>query len=307
MERYKDIAFQRNYGFWNEAEQKRLSEAKVAIAGVGGDGFQLGYKLAMMGVENFSIADPEVFETENSNRVFGATTSSNGRNKAEIFKEMVLDIRPNATIDVYLDGVNKDNVETFMHGADLVLDESELTHLEIGTMIAREARNQNIPDLVVMNIGFSAIATSFRPDFGNTFEDMMGIPKGMPLDEVAKLSVDFTRCLPYVPKYGDINTLIAVQNGSHLPSISQGVDIASAMGTTEVFLHLTSNIKNNRRKPTWSPKFRYMDSYNGKSGVIHTPRLSYYMGLINVIGLSFLNLNPKASYSKEERELRNQP
>lgn len=302
---HKDIAYQRNYGFWNEEEQNKLSIAKVAIAGVGGDGFQLGYKLAMMGVRNFSIADPETFETENSNRVFGATSSNIGQNKAEVFKAMVTDIRPDAAIDIYTDGVNQDNVKEFMHGANLVLDESELTHLELGTMIARTARGEKIPDLLVMNIGFAAIATSFHPEKGKTFEDVMGVPNGMPLDEVADLEVDFSRCLPYIPKYGDLSTLLAVQEGAPLPSISQGVDIASALGTTETFLHLTKNLGNHRRQPTWAPKFRYMDSYNGDSGVIRTPRLSYYLGLIAVISRSQFGLNPNASYKKEDRIIRN--
>lgn len=306
MEDYKNIAYQRNYGFWNEAEQKCLSKARVAIAGAGGDGFQLGYKLAMMGVNNFSVADPETFEIENSNRVFGATVSNCGRNKAEVFRDMVHDIRPNASVDIYTDGVNEDNIKEFMYGADLVLDETELTHLELGTMVARTARGNKIPDLLVMNIGFSAIATSFHPERGKTFEDIMGIPKGMPLDEVADLEVDFSRCLPYIPKYGDIKTLLATKDGASLPSISQGVDVASAIGTTEAFLHLTKDAGNNRRQPIWAPKFRYMDSYNGESGITRTPRLSYFMGLIAVLGRCYLDVNPYGSYSLEERNLRGQ-
>jgi len=306
MEDYKDIAYQRNFGFWNEAEQKRLGDAKIAIAGVGGDGFQLGYKLAMMGVNHFSVADPETFERENSNRVIGATSSHIGQNKAEVFKEMVKDMRPDATIDVFTDGVNTENVEDFMYGADLVLDESELTRLEIGTMLARTARKAMLPDLLVMNVGFSAIATSFHPAKGKTFEDIMGIPKGTPLDEVAEMNVDFSRCLPYIPKYGDLSTLIATQKGAPLPSISQGVDVASAIGSTEAFLHLTQNSGNHRRQPTWAPKFRYMDSYNSESGVTRMPRLSYYLGLAAVVGRSSVGLNPRASYRDEERRKRNQ-
>lgn len=306
MEDYKDKAYQRNFGFWNESEQQRLSRAKVAIAGVGGDGFQLGYKLAMMGVNHFSVADPETFERENSNRVIGATSSHIGQNKAEVFKEMVTDMRPDATVEVFTDGVNNENVEEFMHGADLVLDESELTRLEIGTMLARTARKAMIPDLLVMNVGFSAIATSFHPEKGKTFEDIMGIPKGAPLNEVAEMEVAFSRCLPYIPKYGDLNTLIATQKGAPLPSISQGVDVASAIGSTEVFLHLTQNTGNHRRQPTWAPKFRYMDSYNGESGVARMPRVSYYLGLLAVVGRSSLGINPRASYREEDRKKRDQ-
>lgn len=297
-------AYKRNYGFWNEAEQEALGQSKVAIAGVGGDGFQLGIKLAMMGVVRFSIADPEVFEIENSNRVFGATSSSYGKNKAEVFSEMVHDIRPEATVDIYNDGVNQENVKEFMHDADLVLDESELTYLQIGTMIAREAREQRIPDLMVMNIGFCGIATSFHPQSRNTFEKMMGIAKNTPLDEVADMSVDFSRCLPYIPNYGDINSLIAVQEGASLPSISQGVDIASAIGSTEAFLHLTAGARNKRRKPTWAPRFRYMDAYNGTSGVINFSRASHYLGLAALATREQLGLNPRASYRQAERDSR---
>jgi len=306
MERYKDRAFQRNYGFWNEAEQKALLTKKVAIAGVGGDGFQLGLKLAMMGVENFSIADPEDFEAENSNRVLGATTNDCGQNKADIFKKRVLELRPNAKIEIFNDGVTKDNVVDFMADADLVLDESELTHLEIGTNIAREARRIKVPDLFLMNIGFAAIGSSFHfEDNKSSFESIMGIPKGMPLDEIAEMKVDFSRCLPYVPNYGDISSLIAVEQGASLPSISPGVDIASAMGSTEVFLHLTNGLGNHRRQPTWAPKFRYMDSYNGESGVTSMPRASFYRRIMGVAILSKLGLNPRASYSQEERDSRN--
>jgi molybdopterin/thiamine biosynthesis adenylyltransferase len=307
MSDFRDIIYQRNYGYWSEEEQKRLNKSRVAIAGVGGDGFQLGVKLAMLGVEKLKVADPEVFEPENSNRVIGARVSTYGQNKAEVFRDTVLDMRPNAKVDVYTDGVTEDNVKDFMDDVDLVIDESELTKLEIGTMIARNARGENIPTLLVMNIGFAAIATSFHPNPGwrqATFERVMGISKDTPLNEIADMEVDFSYCLPYIPNYGDISSLQAVQEGAPLPSISQGVDIASAIGTTEAFLHLTRNVGNKRRQPTWAPTFRYMDAYNGESGTTRTPRLSYYLGLIALIGRSQLGLNPRASYRKEERELR---
>lgn len=308
MENISKKEYSRNYGFWNEEEQRLLSKSKVAIAGVGGDGFQLGYKLAMMGVGKFTIADPEVFEEENSNRVIGATSSHLGRNKAEVFRDMVADMRPGATVDIYTEGITQDNLTEFTDGADLVIDETELTKLELGTMLAREARRKVIPDLLVMNIGFAAVATSFGPYRGHkTFEDIMGIPKGAPLDEVADMKVDFSRCLPYIPDYGDLRTLEAVKAGADLPSISPGVDVASALGSTEAFLHIVSASKkgNNRRQPTWAPRFRYMDSYNGESGVTMTPRLSYYLGLLAVAGRSVFDLNPKASYSDDNRSARN--
>lgn len=294
----------RNYGFWNEAEQQALIDAHVAIAGVGGDGFQLGQKLAQMGVQHFSIADPEVFEPENTNRVPGSTISTYGRNKAEVFEEKIKDINPDATVRVFTEGVLPENIEEFMYGADLILDESELTRLEIGTLIARQAVKQGIPDLLVMNIGFAAQATSFHPLGKKTFEDIMGIPRGMPLDEIADVEVDLSRCVPYIPKYSDLRTLKAVQEGASLPSIAQGVDIASALGSSQAFLHLTRKAGNRRPEPVWAPRFRYMDALDGTSGETRFPRFSHYRSLAHAALRQCLGQNSDASYSAEDRARR---
>jgi len=296
--------YARNYGFYSEAEQEALANSTIAIAGAGGDGFQLGYKLAMAGVGNFRVADPEVFEPENGNRVIAANENYINRNKAEVFKEWAESLPTHPNVTIYTEGVNEDNLEDFMYGADLVLDESELTYPHIGTMIARQAVKQAIPDLFVMNIAHAGVATSFHPDGRYTFEKMMGIPEGAPLDEVAEMSVDFTRALPYIPKYGDLRTLQAVQEGASLPSVGTGVDMAAGVGSSEAILHLTSNVKNHRMNPTWAKTFRYMDAYTGKAGKIRHPRASYYIGATTMAARSFLGINPLASYTQEDRSRR---
>lgn len=286
----------RSYGFWSSAVQENICNSKVSIGGAGGDGYQLAVKLAMMGVENFNIADPEVFEEENSNRVPGAKQSNMGKNKAICLAEEIRDMRPNAKVQVFTDGITPDNVEEFVHGSDLTIDETELTRPEIGTALAREARKSGIPNLLAMNIGFAAVATSFAPNSRHTFEHMMGLSDNEPLDEIAEKSVDFSRCLPYIPTYADVDTFTAVMEGSPLPSISQGVDIASAMGSTQAFLHLAGDADSRRKAPIWAPRFQYADIYTGKSGTVHFPRLGYYAGVLTMMTRSKLNLNPKADY-----------
>lgn len=297
--------FSRNYGFWSEDEQRALLNARVAIAGVGGDGFQLGLKLARMGVSRFSIADPEVFEPENVNRVEGAAVSSFGRNKAEVFRERVLDIDPDAEVEVFLDGVTEDNIEPFMRGASLVLDESELTKPEIGTLIARRARTQGIPDLLVMNVGFAAQVTSFAPGSRWTFERFMGFAPETPLDEIADAGVDLARCLPYIPPYTDLRSLQAVlgEDGAPpaaLPSISAGVDLASAIGSTQAFLHLTAGVANRRRSPVWAPRVAYTDAYLLRTRILRAGRASHVRHLLLAAGRQRLGANPLGSYSLAE-------
>lgn len=295
--------FSRNYGFWNEAEQRALISSRVAIGGVGGDGFQLGVKLARMGVGSFSVADPEVFERENVNRVEGAKSTSIGRAKVDVFRETVLDINPGARVDVWREGVTRDNAVEFMRGADLVFDESELTRPEIGTLIARQARTQNIPDVLVMNVGFAAQVMSFAPRSAWTFERFMGLSTDDDLDRISGQSVDLSRCLPYIPPYTDLTSLMTLQNDESgdvsLPSISVGVDLASAIGSVQAFLHLTSSVSSRRRRPIWAPRMAYIDAYSLQARVIRASRPTHLRHLAVAALRQKLGRNPSASYSAE--------
>lgn len=307
MEKNKDVIYSRNYGFWNEAEQQLICDSHVSIAGVGGDGFQLGQNLVRMGVQNFSIADPEDFERENANRVPGAIVRNYGRNKAVVFEEMAKEINPNVKIDIYREGVNELNVNSFMEKATLLIDESEIRYFHIGIMLARAARMFNIPNMTVMNIGFAGLATSFDPQPKNghaTLESLMGISDNASLDDIKNMKANLDCFLPYIPGYGDIEVLKAVNEGAPLPSIIQGVNIAAGLGATQAFLHIVKPANNNRPEPTWASHFVFSDSYNNSAGVIEAPIMSHYLGLARAAGRSALGINPHASYSKIERDLR---
>ncbi|MCS5735541.1 ThiF family adenylyltransferase [Herbiconiux daphne] len=298
--------FSRNYGFWSEAEQQALIGARVAIAGVGGVGFQVGTKLARMGVASFAIADPEDFEPQNANRVPGATTATYGRSKADVFREQVRAINPAAVVNVFHDGVTVENVGEFLEGASLVFDESETTHPEIGTTIARHARELGIPDVLVVNVGFAAHVTAFAPHSRWTFERFMGLSDTAPLDEIAAATVDYSRFLPYIPPYSDLRGLVSMTtdapDGSSvsLPSISPGVDLASAIGTTQGFLHLTAGVSNRRTRPIWAPRVAYLDAYSLRGRVTRAGRFTHLRHLA-VAALRFkLGRNPAASYTHDD-------
>lgn len=293
--------YSRNYGFWNEAEQAALIDSTVAIAGVGGEGFIAGLELARIGVQDFDVADPEVFDRSNKNRVPGATEETIGQMKVDVFSRMVKEINPEATVRVYREGVTRDNVERLLGRAALVIDGSDLNRLDIGTMIAREARRRNIPDVLPMNIGFAAIVTSFDPQSRWTFERFMGIPRKAALDEIAKMRPNYSRCLPYVPPYGDKATLVAVQEGASLPSIVQGVNAAAAILTTQAFEHLVGR-GNNRDEPIWAPDVAYFDAY--RPNVIKHPRISHVKNLVKMLAGDIFHRNPRGSYRVNERNAR---
>ncbi|WP_292899803.1 ThiF family adenylyltransferase [Microbacterium sp.] len=292
--------FRRNLGFWRHSEQLILRDSTIAIAGAGGDGFDLAVALVMMaGPKEVRIADPETFVPENSNRVAWANTDTYGRLKVDALREVIEKIRPQTRVVAFTEGVTVDNADPFVAGADLVLDESELRYLHVGTALARAARRHDVPVLLVMNIGFGAIATSFAPRSRHTFERMMGLPADITLDEAATRTADLSRCVPYLPRYGDFDTLRATVAGAPLPSVVQGVKAAVSLGATEALLHLARGDRNRRRPPVFAPHWAYSDPMALVSGRIRYPRARHWTGAAVLASRSLLGWNPRASYTQE--------
>lgn len=227
--------FTRNLGILTAGEQHRLTHSCVAIAGVGGDGGLVAELLCRMGVGSFRLADPERFERENLNRQNGSTVDNIGRAKVDVITELLTAINPDVRVEVFRDGVQPDNVDEFVGGADLVIDESEYTMHEIGVCIARAARRRGLPVLTGFNVAFGTIVTSFDPD-GLTLEGYLGLPEDAPLEQVAAMPVPLERWLPRLPSYVDDEVVSAVGAGERsAPSVAPGVALAAGAVATQAF------------------------------------------------------------------------
>ena len=303
----------RNMGFWSESTQRAILDTEVAIAGNGGTGNLVGMELARIGIQRFKIADPEVFDDVNSNRVMGARIETIGMNKAEILKNDILDINPDAEISVYSKGVDLDNVEEFLSSADIVLNGLELTRPELGTMLARQARNRKvkgvsspIPMVDVEYIGHAGQGTVFDPSSNVTFEKFMGIKggEGVPLDEIIGQSIDPSFYLAYLPPYGDLKTLEAIKNGSPLPSNMIGAGVAAQIGLSEILKLVRKKAGERGIKPTYASAVRWYDAYTNESGYTQYPKMSYYRHLGVLVLNNLLGVNEPAGYSEAERMMR---
>ena len=288
--------FNRNLGFMNYEELIHLSGASVAIAGVGGDGGELAITLAQMGVGNFRLADPEVFEVGNLNRQAGASYKTLGRNKADVIAEQIKDINPYAQVAIYTEGVNEDNISEFIAGSNLVIDETEFTTPEIGTMIAREARGNNLPVLMAMNVGFGSYVTSFSPD-GVSFEKYLGLSEKMTLEEIKNTEVPIYRWVPHVPSYSDMNIFAKVASGSvSTPSVAPGVKMAAADASVQAMAHLLKDITPQRESwIRYAPKGRSFDAIDGVHNV-RSPRLHFGRTALKALMRTHLKINPPAGY-----------
>lgn len=288
--------FSRNLGFISESEQRRLNESVVAVAGAGGDGGMLAVQMARLGVGELRLADPDPFEAENINRQACCTQETVGINKAEAVGHYITSINPGIKVDLYTDGVTESNVDRFVDGADLLIDETEFTVHSVGVMLARAARQRNIPNLMAMNIGFGTTVTSFHPR-GASFEKILGLNELASLDEIASQEVSLSRWLPYIPPYVDIEVFKQVASGEKsAPSVAPGVAVAAGTAAVQAFLHLVSDENNNRPAPVYAPKIRMIDTYTGESKLIKHPRISYYKYLGKALINNRLGRHPRASY-----------
>lgn len=169
-----ESAFSRNIGWVSEREQQVLREKTIAIAGMGGVGGVHLTTFARLGIENFRIADFDVFEIQNFNRQVGATLSTIGRPKAEVLAEMVRDINSDAKIEVFADGLRDDNLVQFLEGADIFVDAFDFFVLDMRARAFARARELGIPAITAAPLGMGTAYIVFTPD-GMSFEDYFRI------------------------------------------------------------------------------------------------------------------------------------
>ena len=80
---------------------KKLKDAKVAIFGLGGVGSFVCEGLARSGIGNFILVDFDKVDESNINRQLIATTKTIGEYKVDLMRQRILDINPDANVDVH--------------------------------------------------------------------------------------------------------------------------------------------------------------------------------------------------------------
>lgn len=277
----------RNWGFVTQGEQHRLTSLRVAVAGCGGDGGLVVETLARLGVRSFALADPETFAAENLNRQNGCDTTTLGRPKAEVLAELVGRIAPSATVDIFGAGVTPDNVEAFLDGADVVVDEVEYTRPEVAVCLARAARRRDLSVVSGLNVGFGALVSTFLPT-GVTLERCLGLDEQASVAELRGVQVPLRRWVPRLPSYVDASTLRRVDRGEvSAPSVAPGVALAAGLVTSEVFAVVTG-----RRPAVAAPGAFWVDALSMRSRRIRFPAASYTCSVLRIALRTALGRNP---------------
>lgn len=93
--------FSRTAGLIGKEKIEKLFKAKVAIFGVGGVGGYVAEALARSGIGSIDLFDNDTVVASNINRQIVALNSTIGQYKVDIMMQRIMDINPNAKVQVH--------------------------------------------------------------------------------------------------------------------------------------------------------------------------------------------------------------
>jgi molybdopterin/thiamine biosynthesis adenylyltransferase len=220
-------AFSRNLGWVTKSEQMTIKESRIAIIGMGGVGGHHLHALARIGFQNFKIADLDTFEVQNFNRQFGATLSSIGEEKVDTLKRIVLDINPEANIEVYPSGIQLENMDTFLSDVDVICDGLDLYASHLRAPLYEKAHKNGIYVISAGPFGMGTSLMTFSPN-GMSFNEYFDLDhdnltvEAQIIRFLAGMSPKFLH-KKYIVSPKDVDLF-----GGRLPSIHSGCYAASA-------------------------------------------------------------------------------
>lgn len=139
---------------------EKLNKSKVAVFGIGGVGSFVVEGLVRAGVENFILVDDDKVCLTNLNRQILATRKTVGRPKVEVAKERILEINPNATVEIVQEFFMPDSKEILDDSVDYIVDSIDTVTAKIELVM--RANKLNIPIISSMGTGNKLDPTRFE-------------------------------------------------------------------------------------------------------------------------------------------------
>ena len=139
---------------------EKLKNSKVAIFGIGGVGSYVVEGLARAGIGNFILIDNDKVSITNINRQIIATTKTVGMSKVEVAKTRILEINPNANVEVREEFFMPDSPEFLDNSVSYIVDAIDTVTGKIELVL--RAKKLNIPIISCMGTGNKLDPTRFE-------------------------------------------------------------------------------------------------------------------------------------------------
>lgn len=141
--------------------QRRLKQASVLIAGLGGLGSLSALFMAAAGVGHLKIVDMDRVADHNLNRQLLHATPDIGRRKTDSARDKLTALNPECQIETVAATIADDTVAAMARGCGLILDGTD--NLPTRRVLNRAARTERIPFVFGAVSGFDGMAATFIP------------------------------------------------------------------------------------------------------------------------------------------------
>ena len=139
---------------------EKLKKSEVAIFGLGGVGSYVVEALARSGVGNFILVDNDIISETNINRQIIATYKTIGKPKIQIEKERILEINPNAKVEIFKEFFMPESPDFFDENVSYIVDAIDTITAKIELVV--RAKKMNKPIISCMGTGNKLDPTKFE-------------------------------------------------------------------------------------------------------------------------------------------------
>lgn len=131
---------------------EKLKNAKVAVFGIGGVGGYVCEALVRSGVGAFDLIDDDKVCLTNLNRQIIATRKTVGKYKTDVMKDRILEINPDARVEVHKCFFLPENADEFpFEEYDYIVDAVDTVTAKISLVM--KAQEMNVPIISSMGAG----------------------------------------------------------------------------------------------------------------------------------------------------------
>lgn len=147
-------------------------------------------------------------------------------------------INPELRLEAFTDGVQPDNVEEFLFGADAVIDGIDYTRFFHSVVLHRKARKRGLCVVNPGAIGFRVAVLVFGPKTVD-IETFVGLEPGRLRSDIEDFSVPIHKFCPRLPSYVDPEIAMKAATGQiNIPNIIMPQHLGSAISVSEIVMML---------------------------------------------------------------------
>lgn len=139
---------------------EKLKNSRVAIFGLGGVGSYVLEACVRAGIGNLVLVDKDEVDITNLNRQIIATRKTIGKPKVEVAKERILEINPEANVEIYQEFFMPETKGILDESIDYIVDAVDTVTAKIELVV--RANKLNIPIISSMGTGNKLDPTKFE-------------------------------------------------------------------------------------------------------------------------------------------------